>query len=286
MPSFAEIKELLGAIPGVVWGAVVSAAFTLLTVTLTERRNIKRMREQREHESLEKARDRTITLRREVYLPVLAEFNAAISFLSTMSRHSIEEIGKGEPLQKFSTAAAKFGLVSSPEAALAVHKLSTECGLLYLRFGRVAIDIAQVRDAISVQDEIRSKHISEMNRVNAAMVAINESAKRDDARFAALERQHSSLRKLYDDQSKSRDKLAVQLQQSSNAYGRDFLIVLRSVLAAGIQATIAMRKDMGQDDVPDELMHELKANTARIFAAGEAEMSYSGAVPPMAQNNG
>jgi hypothetical protein len=282
---FTGLVDTIKNIPGAVWAAVVSALFTLITVRLTERGNVKRTREQRAHDAEEKARDRTMTLRREVYLPVLAEYNSAISFLSTMPRHSIDDIGKAEPLHKFSTAAAKFGLVSSPAAALAVHRLSTECGLIYLRFGRAAIDIAQVRNAIQVRDEILAKHIEEMNRVNAAMVAINESAKREEARFAALVRQHAAIKTMYDDKATSRDVLMQQQAQLHNAYGRDFLIALKAVLDVGINATVAMRKDLGQDDVGDDLMRELRANTARIFAAGEAEMTSQTDAQAVTANN-
>lgn len=273
MPSFAEIRDVFAGIPGVVWGAVVSAAFTLLTVTLTERRNIKRTREQREHDSLEKARDRTMTLRREVYMPVMAEFNAAMNFLATMPSHTIDVIGKAEPLNAFATAAAKLSLVSSPTTAIAIHRLSVECGALRIRFAQVSIDIAQAQGQIDIHSKLRDGHIAEMNRINATLKEINEAGERDDRRFGVLGEQYKFARKLFDQEVAAIDELTREHQHLYGVFGRTFLPALRGLLDKSIQAMVAMRQDLGQEDVAEDLIRELKANAERLYSMAEASFA-------------
>lgn len=281
MLSFAEVKELLGSIPGAVWAAGLSAAITLLTVNLTEKRNMKRTRDQREHESSEKARDRTIALRREVYLPLAAEFHDAISFLARMPSHTIDEIGKAEQLGRLTSAGAKLALVSSPETAIAGNNLATECSLLYMRFSTIAMEIASLTSVIANLEEYRKGHLTEMERITSSIAAINATGQPDELKFQALQRQFNGTMAMHEQQSSKIEENNAKLRALYAEYGAQFLPAVRLMTDASLSIMAAMRRDLGQDLPGDGFEAQAKANADRIYEAAEAVLRGS----PAKKNN-
>lgn len=211
-----------------------------------------------------------MTLRREVYLPVLAEFNSAVTFLAAMPSYPVEAIQKADALQAFAAAAAKFGLVSSSGAAVAIHKLTTECGLLYLQFATQAMEVAQIREETVLHAKFQNEHVVEMNRINAALRAINETGVPDDTRFDALAGEYESVKKQWETQNQFRHELAMRQHQAFAVYGREFLPALKVVQDTSIEAIVAMRSDLGQKDSSDEMARELKANSERMYSSAKA----------------
>jgi hypothetical protein len=284
---FAEIREVLALIPGTVWAAAVSAGVTLLTVSLTERRNIKRARDQREHEAAEKARDRTMTLRREVYLPVMAEYNSAMAFLANLPSHTTEMIARAEPLISFSTAASKLGLVASTETAIMVHKLTIECAALKLRFSETATEAAQLRHVVEVRDKLRDGYVGEMGRINVAVKSMNESGERDDRRFTVLTQQYGFTQNLFDRETENIDALVRKHREIYAKFGVQFLPALRDLLDISIRTMVAMRRDLGQEGESEVLMREMKSNADRFYAIAQASLRRQLSTShPELQNNG
>lgn len=273
MLNFIEIaKTIPGAVWGTIFGAIWGSFFGLLTSTLTERRTAARARDQRDHDSMEKTRDRAMTLRREAYLPMAAEINEAMGFLGRMPNHTIEEIGKGEPLSRLSSAASKLALVSSSKTAIAVNNLSTECNLLYLRFSSIAMEIAAIVSLIGTHEALRQERLTEMGRLNSAMAAINASGEPDGQKFQALQRQYEAANKLFADQSKKIDDANAQRQALHTRYGTEFLPAVRALLDDSLSLMISMRQDLGQDEPGHDFAKQAKANVDRIYSLAEAAL--------------
>ena len=272
----SNVIEIAKAIPGAVWGTIFGAVwgsfFGLLTSTLAERRTAARAKDQRAHDSTEKARDRTMTLRREAYLPMAAEINDAMGFLGSMPSYTIDEIGKAAPLNRLSSAASKLALVSSSQTAIAANNLSTECNLLYLRFSTIAMEIAGLVSLINTHEALRQERLDEMGRLNAAMAAINASGQPDSQKFQALQRQYEAANHLFSEQSKKIDDANAQRQALHTRYGTEFLPAVRALLDGSLSLMISMRQDLGQDEAGDDFAKQAKANVDRIYSLAEAAL--------------
>lgn len=220
-----------------------------------------------------------MALRREVYLPVAAEYSAAINFLSTMPNHTIDEIGKAKPLGQFASSAAKLSLVSSQETAIAAQKLSTECGILYMRFAQMAMEISAKRGLADVHTKTREKYFAEMEKVSQDTGAILESGEQKDARAVGLQLRHNVLNDLFEGESKKLDEVNQSMAELHRVYGLQFLPSMKSLLSLGVQVVVFMRQDLGQDGSVDEFEKQARESSERVFSMAEEVLSSVNAAP-------
>lgn len=261
------------AVPAAVWGTVFGAVwgslFGLLSSTLAERWSAARAKAQREHDSQEKARDRNMTLRREVYLPLAADVNEALTFLSTMPTRTIEAIGGADPLSRLGAAASKLGLVASADTAAAANNFQTECGMLYLRFSPMAMEIAGIAHGVGVAERIRDEYLAEMGRLNTALAAMNASGQPDIQKFHAHMRQYEVAKDAFERQSLQINERNARRQALHLQYGMEFLPAMRQLYDAGLAVSVAMRRDLGQEQIGDSFVAQVKANIDRTYSVAE-----------------
>lgn len=262
-------KTIPGAVWGTIFGAIWGSLFGLLTSTLTERRSTARAEAQRQHESEEKTRDRTMTLRREVYLPVAAEYNAAVKFLSTMPSYTIDEIAKAKPLEQFAASAAKLALVSSQETAIAAQKLSTECGAIYLRFAPMAMEISATRGLADVHTRTREKYLADMEKVSQSTGDMLESGENNDVRVAGLQLRNGTLHRLFEREGKKLDDVNRKANELHKEYGLQFLPHLKALLELGVKVVVSMRRDLGQESNVSDFEDQARASSDRMFSMAE-----------------
>lgn len=268
MPWLSELIALFRSVPDAAWGVFA----TWVTVALTEGRNSKRARDQREHDAIEKDKERTMTLRQEIYLPVATDLTSVMSFLGAMPSYSIDEIAKSDPLRRYSAAAAKLALVATPSTALAVHRLSTETGALYLNVMALAMSIAERRSLLDVVDNLRETQLDEMARINADLAAIQESGIRDDVRFNALQMRYQSVQRVFDSQGHDRDEMARLQDEAFREYGQKLLPQMRMLLDVSISVLVALRWDLGQAGDAAEFEREMRRQSQRVYAEAEAAL--------------
>jgi hypothetical protein len=88
--------HLLGSIPGTFWGGVFGSFFSLAGVALSNRAADKRLRTQLEHERELRAKERELTLRKEIYLAGMEALQAGATIITDLANLDIpqEQIGK------------------------------------------------------------------------------------------------------------------------------------------------------------------------------------------------
>ena len=117
---------LLQSIPAVIWSGVIASLLTLSGVFMSNLSNTNRLKLQLQHDEREKAKERTATLRREVYLRTVEELVRANAHLSGLPQLDITKTNLAEGLQGFASAAARLQLVAEPQTALLVNQLQAD----------------------------------------------------------------------------------------------------------------------------------------------------------------
>ena len=99
------LLTLLSSVPSTVWSALVASVLTLSGVLVSNRSNNARLLRQLQHDSAEKAKERTNQLRRDVYIATVEELTKANSFLGTIAHVDLTQANASEALQRFYAAA-------------------------------------------------------------------------------------------------------------------------------------------------------------------------------------
>jgi len=177
----------LQSIPDVIWSGVIASILTLSGVLISNRSNTNRLKLQLQHDSNEKAKERTATLRREVYLRTAEEFVKANAHLVSLPQLDLAKANLADGMQGFFSAAARLQLVAEPKTALLVGQLSSEYGELTFKLMSHLIPVGQSKADIQISGDLYTKAQSEVARVLAEMSKANESGKPSRQVFQALD---------------------------------------------------------------------------------------------------
>lgn len=235
----------LQSIPDVIWSAVIASILTLSGVLISNRSNTDRLKLQLQHDANEKAKERTATLRREVYLRTAEELVKANAHLASLPQLDLTKANLADGLQGFSSAAARLQLVAEPKTALLVGQLSSEYGELVFKLMTHLIPVGKSRVDIQIADDLYTKAQAEVSRVLSEMSKINESGKPDPQVFEALDLsfkfQQSQTKKYADD----RNAAWTNFNHQNLSFQRYFLTQLKDIGSKQIPVMIEIRRDLG-----------------------------------------
>jgi hypothetical protein len=124
---------LLQSIPNVVWSGLSAALLTLAGVLISNWSNTNRLKIQLNHDAQQKAIERIIGLRREVYLEVMEELTRANTHLASLPQLDFTKVNPADGFQGFLSTAAKLQLVAEPKTALLVNDLVADFGEIIVK---------------------------------------------------------------------------------------------------------------------------------------------------------
>ena len=258
------LAALLQAIPAVVWSGLLASLFTLSGVFISNFGNNNRLKIQLKHDADENAKERTATLRREVYLRTAEELVRANAHLAGLPHLDITKTNLAEGLLGFSAAAARLQLVAEPQTAILVNQLQGEYGELVIDLMANLMPAAQAKADIQLADDMYSKAQLEIARLLAEMSKQNESGNPDQRVFEALQ---SALRFQQSQSSHFADERAsgwANFNEYNVAYQRALIAKLREIGIKQIPVLIAIRRDLGLNSNLEEMEAQMRAQMARM----------------------
>lgn len=200
---------------------------------------------QLKHDADEKAKERTATLRRDVYLQTAVELTKANSHLASLPQSDLAKTNAADGLQGFFAAAAKLQLVAEPKTALLVNQLVATYGELFLRLLSRLLPLQKAKNDISIYDNYYNKAQADVTRVISEMAKFNEAAKVDANIFNSLQRSFNG----YQEQSKvhadARSAAWAKFNQLNVQFFRELLVDLRNISKQQIPVLIEIRRDLG-----------------------------------------
>lgn len=259
-----QIIFFFHSVPDVIWSGVIASILTLGGVLVSNRSNTKRLRIQLQHDAAEKSKERTATLRRDVYLQAVEELTKANNHLATLPQCDPTKTNLGDGFQGFFGAAAKLQLVAEPKTALLVNELVATYGEVVLRLMAQLSPLHNTRSDISINDDLYNKTQAQVDRVLAEMAKFNEAAQVDDAIFAALRRSFDGYQtqatKYATDRSAAWDKF----NSLNVTFVKQLLKEMRAIGEQQIPVLIEIRRDLGLTTELDAFRRQMESQWNRM----------------------
>lgn len=255
------------SLPTIIWSGIVAALISLSGVVLSNRASIRRLKEQLQHDAREKHRDRLASLRRDVYLSLVAETNRANGYLGSLAAKDPTEENFGEPLQAAIAELSKVQLIGSREAAAAAAELTALYGEALLRLIGIAKPMHEAKIDIRIADGLYQQSFVQAQRVLAEITAENESGTPSQARLVSLSQSFEHHRKQYASHSEERNDGWARYNSNHQHFARAVLEEIKKFGQAQINLTCAIRTEAGMDTDASELRRRLEDNFRRASHA-------------------
>ncbi|CAN5433128.1 hypothetical protein BH10PSE16_BH10PSE16_25220 [soil metagenome] len=265
-----QVIEFLRSVPDVIWSGLIASLLTLSGVLIANGSNTKRLRIQLQHDGAEKSRERTATLRREVYLCAVEELTKANSYLASLPQSDPTKANLADGFQDFFGAAAKLQLVAEPKTALLVNQLVATYGELLLRLMQRAIPLYKTRSDISINDDLYIKAQVQVTRILAEMAKFNEAAHVNDAVFAALQRSFEGYQAQTVKYAADRKVAWEKFNGLNVEFCRQLLTEMRTVGEQQIPVLVEIRRDLGLTTELTAFRQQMELQWIRMSAQFDA----------------
>lgn len=256
--------EMFRSIPDVVWSAIIASVLTLSGVLISNRSNTSQLRIQLQHDASEKAKERTATLRREVYLCVAEELTKSNSHIASLPQADLAKTNAADGLQGFFAAAAKLQLVAEPKTALLVNRLVGSYGELLLSLMERLIPLQNAKSDIAINDQLYDKAQSEVYRVLSEMSKFNETAQVNDLVFGALQRSLNAHQSLANDYANARQAAWAEFSALNVKFLRQLLVDMRLIGDQQIPVLVEIRRDIGLTADLEAMQAQMEEQWARM----------------------
>lgn len=256
----------LKSIPDIVWSGLFAATLTLCGVFYSDWRNTRRLKLQLQHDSDEKTKERTATLRRDIYLKTVEELVKLNSYLSNLPSIDLPTKNLGDGFQNFSSVAAQLGLVAEPKTTLLVNELNGKYGELIFQLMEQLIPLSKAKTDITLADNFYNKSQEELARILSAMTRYNESVNTNFEIFEALQKSydfHQSQSKKF---ARQRATAWKKFNSHNISYQKFLLVGLKDISLSQIPVLIEIRKDLGLEGDLSEIESQMKQQWSRMEA--------------------
>lgn len=176
----------LSGLPEQTQGIIIGSVFTLTGVWLTNRGNLKNLRQQLSHDRTQKKIAHELSLRRDVYLGVaqsISEGMTAISRLTDLSISYAEAVGK---FKENSSQIAKIHIVAKEETAISFLEFMREFSKAMTRVSIARRPLEAIKDQMGIHLERMNRHQGNRDQALELMKQMTLNAIRDDEKFKRL----------------------------------------------------------------------------------------------------
>ncbi|MBK9580088.1 MAG: hypothetical protein IPO40_23725 [Fibrobacteres bacterium] len=238
------LNEFLKMVPDVIWSGIIASFLTLSGVLISNSSNTKRLRMQLDHDSNEKMRERTATMRRQVYLDATEELVKIGATLSSLPNKDLKDDFSGKEWAQFQKASSQAQLIANPETAAKVLKVSGMYSSLFLELTEKLIPIGLAKEDIKIADTMRKQGDLEIQRILKEMSEINENPKVNSKSFLALQQNMEFQQKQTSLYAKNAQDGWKRFNQSNIEYQRIIMARVKEISPHALDLIDSMRKDL------------------------------------------
>ncbi|WP_146098209.1 hypothetical protein [Xanthomonas euroxanthea] len=267
--TLAFSAELLSSVPDVVWSGIVASGLTLMGVMLSNRSNTDRLILQLSHDSNQKERDRSLALKRDLYLKVAEEVAKVNTHLSKIPRLDPLTQNLEEGLSDYFATAAKIHLVSTAETAELCSELTMRYGEMFVRLLLKAEPIHSLQFDINLYTDAANKYQRDADRIISAMREMNEAGNPDPHRMEALRRSFDYSQEQASVHNNAREEAQEGIPNAHKDYAISLLGELRSVATLQMNFISSVRRELNLESSSSSSEEQLDASHQRMNLALE-----------------
>jgi hypothetical protein len=262
----ADLLSLLEKIPATFWGVVIGSFFSLGGVVLANRASDRRLRAQLEHDRDLKARERELSLRKDVYLAAAEAVSAGFYSVSRFADLRIPHEDLTKHYLEKAPAIAKVHVVAKEETAQAVLQFVGELSATFLRlFTKRYPLVAQQQQLAFLQQQI-DRFGRERDRIVELMKQYNLDGIPDPRRWDVLQRNFEFERDRVDRTIKEHDSLAASHYSQALNYMKECVSETSRLGRLVVPTIVTVRREL---DLPiDEAVYRrlVDESTAKVEA--------------------
>lgn len=181
-----EILNLIEKIPATFWGVVIGAFFSLGGVSLTNHANGRRLHAQLAHDRDMKARERELSLRKDIYLAAAEAVSAGLITVSQFSDLDIPHDKLTEAYIDKSPSITKVYVIAREQTAEAVANFVGELGATYLRLFAKRYPLVAEKRQLAFLKEQMDGFAKERDRMVELMKQFNLDGKLDQRQWDVI----------------------------------------------------------------------------------------------------
>ncbi|MEI2431625.1 hypothetical protein RDV84_10635 [Lysobacter yananisis] len=263
----------VNGIPAPLWGlagTVVGVFGTLGANFLSNRSNDKRFVRQLAHDATQKAKDRAMQLRREVYLTAVDEVVAVGELLGRLAvLDPTDSVALTSKFNSFARACSRVQLVASERSRFKIAELSGAYAGIFLELMGEASVAHKLKMEIDINREKYGDLQSERTRLIAAM--------RDVGELKDSKHHLGSLLRSFDSTTSPLEIVATEyliLSDKHNnaltAYGAMVGVKMAEVMGLQAEVTALLRSEFDLDVDLDSIKRQAEEQRQRVLQASEA----------------
>lgn len=289
MADPATATSTLLGFPVLFWSGIVAAGMTLMgtlgAVIASNLGNTKRLKLRLEHDTAEKAKERLLALRRELYLNAVDANVRGLAYFGTLPQADFSKPDVDLPIRNLLAVGAQLQLVVSHGTAQIVSDVISAYGELQLKLIAKVMPIQNLRSDIGIRNTQYEHAQTEIKRVLALMTQFNESGQRDAGQFERFNRSFEFAR---GESQQAADECSVfwdQFNALQRQYMKELIPELKRLGELQIRLLVELRRELdvgGDADIFEQMMQKQMERAER--AADEFDRAvYGAATEPAAQ---
>ena len=258
-------------LPDVVWSGVVAAITALLGtfggVIGTNWGNTKRLNRQLEHDTEEKAKERLLAIRRELYLKAVDANVRGLAYFGSLAQVDLTAPDVSAPFQDVLAAAAQLQLVVNQSTVQFISSLVSAYGELQLKLIAKVFPIHNLRSEIDTQSTLYDNTQAEIKRVLSTMTQYNESGQHDQERFDRLTRSFELARNMAQKTAAERSELWNRKNTLHRQFLKDMLPELKQISELQIYVLVELRRELDIEGDIEIFKRIMRAQVERMEKA-------------------
>lgn len=167
-------------------GILIGSAFTLTGVWLTNRGNLRNLRQQLSHDRVQKKTEYELGIRRDVYLGVAQSVSEGITAISRLTDLTISYVDALRKYKDNSSQIAKIHIVAREETALAFLEFMRNFSQATMRVSIARKPVQAIKDQMSLHLERMHRHNGNRDQALELIKQMSLNGVRDDDKFRRL----------------------------------------------------------------------------------------------------
>lgn len=251
-----------------IFGSGITGAFLgLLGVLLSNYGNNSRLKLQLAHDSSEKSKDRTKSLRLDVCLKAVEDMTKAQYYLASLPQSVASSSNIAEKLQEFMASMAKLQLVTEPKTALKISELTSAYGELTINLILRLKPLQDAKTDIDIGTKLYEKSQLEIARLQREISNHTESARSDHNVFSALNESYRFNMRNADTYTNKIESAWKEFNKSLLLFNSYLFGEMMNISDLQMPVLIAIREDLGLTSNLKEFSEQMKNQQQKISLA-------------------
>jgi hypothetical protein len=264
-----SIQQFLPDKLDALYGAMVGGGVAMLVNFFTNRNSRKMLSLQLTHQATQREKDRQLTLKREIYIPLLEAASDAISFYGQIGTVPSELIRRPEPLNSLARHVAKMSGIASPEVIEAVYIAQKQLVIGAVKLFNERIPIEVVINQLSSVDSMIKSYEAKSESFNQRFEKHIDAGTGDGGLKDVLMRLTKEHLEVVEKLHQQKSELVLKKSTLEMDISRQATEDMKIIGPQNRAALVAIRKDLGLPIDANWLNNLSDAHSKDVFKAVE-----------------